>query len=157
VIRTVMRAIMRKDRQPYPNPINGICEQVLENGMVVGVKSFAENGERELYKVGQFAEGDLAAIVDCSVLMYDNQMDERDFQLLAGERGRFEYLGHGDVYTISNAFLPEGLVVGDKLAPDTENLGKYVKDAANGMFLVRRVGIDFEGQPSTMIEVCLHA
>ena len=155
MIRTVMRAIMRKDRQPYPNPINGICEQVLENGMVVGVKSFAENGERELYKVGQFAEGDLAAIVDCSVLMYDNQMDERDFQLLAGERGRFEYLGH--VYTISNAFLPEGLVVGDKLAPDTENLGKYVKDAANGMFLVRRVGIDFEGQPSTMIEVCLHA
>lgn len=157
MIRTVMRAIMRKDRQPYPNPINGICEQVLENGMVVGVKSFAENGERELYKVGQFAEGDLAAIVDCSVLMYDNQMDERDFQLLAGERGRFEYLGHGDVYTISNAFLPEGLVVGDKLAPDTANLGKYVKDAANGMFLVRRVGIDFEGQPSTMIEVCLHA
>lgn len=157
MIRTVMRAIMRKDRQPYPNPINGICEQVLENGMVVGVKSFAENGERELYKVGQFAEGDLAAIVDCSVLMYDNQMDERDFQLLAGERGRFEYLGHGDVYTISNAFLPEGLVVGNKLAPDTENLGKYVKDAANGMFLVRRVGIDFEGQPSTMIEVCLHA
>lgn len=157
MIRTVMRAIMRKDRQPYPNPINGICEQVLENGMVVGVKSFAENGERELYKVGQFAEGDLAAIVDCSVLMYDNQMDERDFQLLAGERGRFEYLGHGDVYTISNAFLPEELVVGDKLAPDTENLGKYVKDAANGMFLVRRVGIDFEGQPSTMIEVCLHA
>lgn len=157
MIRTVMRAIMRKDRQPYPNPINGICEQVLENGMVVGVKSFAENGERELYKVGQFAEGDLAAIVDCSVLMYDNQMDERDFQLLAGERGRFEYLGHGDVYTISNAFLPEGLVVGDKLAPNTENLGKYVKDAANGMFLVRRVGIDFEGQPSTMIEVCLHA
>jgi hypothetical protein len=152
-----MRAIMRKDRQPYPNPINGICEQVLENGMVVGVKGFAENGERELYKVGQFAEGDLAAIVDCSVLMYDAQMDERDFQLLAGERGRFEYLGHGDVYTISNAFLPEGLVVGDKLAPDTANLGKYVKDAANGMFLVRRVGIDFEGQPSTMIEVCLHA
>ena len=148
---------MRKDRQPYPNPINGICEQVLENGMVVGVKGFAENGERELYKVGQFAEGDLAAIVDCSVLMYDAQMDERDFQLLAGERGRFEYLGHGDVYTISNAFLPEGLVVGDKLAPDTANLGKYVKDAANGMFLVRRVGIDFEGQPSTMIEVCLHA
>ena len=157
MIRTVMRAIMRKDRQPYPNPINGICEQVLENGMVVGVKSFAENGERELYKVGQFAEGDLAAIVDCSVLMYDNQMDERDFQLLAGERGRFEYLGHGDVYTISNAFLPEGLVVGDKLAPDTENLGKYVKDADKGMFFVRRVGIDFEGQPSTMIEVCLHA
>ena len=157
MIRTVMRAIMRKDRQPYPNPINGICEQVLENGMVVGVKGFAENGERELYKVGQFAEGDLAAIVDCSVLMYDAQMDERDFQLLAGERGRFEYLGHGDVYTISNAFLPEGLVVGDKLAPDTANLGKYVKDAANGMFLVRRVGIDFEGQPSTMIEVCLHA
>ena len=157
MIRTVMRAIMRKDRQPYPNPINGICEQVLENGMVVGVKSFAENGERELYKVGQFAEGDLAAIVDCSVLMYDNQMDERDFQLLAGERGRFEYLGHGDVYTISNAFLPEGLVVGDKLATDTANLGKYVKDADNGIFLVRRVGIDFEGQPSTMIEVCLHA
>ena len=157
MIRTVMRAIMRKDRQPYPNPINGICEQVLENGMVVGVKSFAENGERELYKVGQFAEGDLAAIVDCSVLMYDNQMDERDFQLLAGERGRFEYLGHGDVYTISNAFLPEGLVVGDKLAPGTANLGKYVKDADNGIFLVRRVGIDFEGQPSTMIEVCLHA
>lgn len=157
MIRTVMRAIMRKDRQPYPNPINGICEQVLENGMVVGVKSFAENGERELYKVGQFAEGDLAAIVDCSVLMYDNQMDERDFQLLAGERGRFEYLRHGDVYTISNAFLPEGLVVGDKLAPDTANLGKYVKDADNGIFLVRRVGIDFEGQPSTMIEVCLHA
>ena len=157
MIRTVMRAIMRKDRQPYPNPINGICEQVLENGMVVGVKSFAENGERELYKVGQFAEGDLAAIVDCSVLMYDAQMDERDFQLLAGERGRFEYLGHGDVYTISNAFLPEGLAVGDKLAPDTGNLGKYVKDDANGMFLVRRVGIDFEGQPSTMIEVCLHA
>lgn len=157
MIRTVMRAIMRKDRQPYPNPINGICEQVLENGMVVGVKSLAENGERELYKVGQFAEGDLAAIVDCSVLMYDNQMDERDFQLLAGERGRFEYLGHGDVYTISNAFLPEGLVVGDKLAPDTGNLGKYVKDADNGIFLVRRVGIDFEGQPSTMIEVCLHA
>jgi hypothetical protein len=152
-----MRAIMRKDRQPYPNPINGICEQVLENGMVVGVKGFAENGERELYKVGQFAEGDLAAIVDCSVLMYDAQMDERDFQLLAGERGRFEYLGHGDVYTISNAFLPEGLAVGDKLAPDTGNLGKYVKDDANGMFLVRRVGIDFEGQPSTMIEVCLHA
>lgn len=157
MIRTVMRAIMRKDRQPYPNPINGICEQVLENGMVVGVKGFAENGERELYKVGQFAEGDLVAIVDCSVLMYDAQMDERDFQLLEGERGRFEYLGHGDVYTISNAFLPEGLAVGDKLAPDTGNLGKYVKDADNGMFLVRRVGIDFEGQPSTMIEVCLHA
>ena len=157
MIRTVMRAIMRKDRQPYPNPINGICDQVLENGMVVGVKGCAENGERELYKVGQFAEGDLAAVVDCSVLMYDTQMDERDFQLLAGERGRFEYLGHGDVYTISNAFLPEGLAVGDKLAPDTENLGKYVKDAANGMFLVRRIDIDFEGQPSTMIEVCLHA
>lgn len=157
MIRTVMRAIMRKDRQPYPNPINGICEQVLENGMVVGVKGFAENGERELYKVGQVADGDVLAIVDCSVLMYDAQMDERDFQLLAGERGRFEYLGHGDVYTISNAFLPEGLAVGDKLAPDTGNLGKYVKDADNGMFLVRRVGIDFEGQPSTMIEVCLHA
>lgn len=156
MIRTVMRAIMRKDRQPYPNPINGICDQVLENGMVVGVKGFAENGERELYKVGQFAEGDLAAVVDCSVLMYDTQMDERDFQLLAGERGRFEYLGHGDVYTISNAFLPEGLAVGDKLAPDTGNLGKYVK-SDDGIFLVRRVGIDFEGQPSTMIEVCLHA
>lgn len=156
MIRTVMRAIMRKDRQPYPNPINGICDQVLENGMVVGVKGFAENGERELYKVGQFAEGDLAAVVDCSVLMYDAQMDERDFQLLAGERGRFEYLGHGDVYTISDAFLPDEITVGDKLAPDTGNLGKYVK-SDDGIFLVRRVGIDFEGQSSTMIEVCLHA
>mgnify|MGYP006919072631 CR=1 FL=1 len=151
-----MKAIMRKDRQPYPNPINVISDEVLENGMVVGVKGFAENGERELYKVGKFAEGDIAAIVDCSVLMYDPRYDERDFELKAGERGRVEYLGHGDVYTISNALLPEGLVVGDKLNPDTENLGKYVK-ADEGIFLVRRIDLDFETQPSTMIEVILHA
>lgn len=151
-----MKAIMRKDRQPYPNPINAISDVVLENGMVVGVKGFAENGERELYKVGQAAAGDVLAIVDCSVLMYDPRYDERDFELGIGERGRVEYLGHGDVYTISNAFLPEGLAVGDTLEPDTENLGKYVK-SDGGMFLVRRIDIDFEGQPSTMIEVVLHA
>lgn len=152
-----MKAIMRKDRQPYPNPINVICAEVLENGMVVGVKGFAENGERELYTVGKYEEGDFMAVVDCSVLMYDPYYDERDFELKAGERGRVMYLGHGDVYTISNAFLPEGLVVGDKLAPDTENLGKYVKDDANGVFVVQRVDLDFEGQASTMIEVKLHA
>lgn len=151
-----MKAIMRKDRQPYPNPINFISEETLENGMVVGVKGFAENGERELYKVGKVEEGDLLIVVDCSVLMYDPRYDERDFELKPGERGRGMYLGHGDVYTISNAFLPEGLSVGDRLAPDTENLGKYVV-ADDGAFVVRRVELDFEGQMSTMIEVALHA
>ena len=151
-----MKAIIRKDRQPYPNPINVICDEKLENGMVVGVKGFAENGEREMYKVGKYAEGDVMAIVDCSVLMYDSRQDERDFELVPGERGRVMYLGHGDVYTISDALLPEGLVVGDKLVPDTENIGKYVKDNSNGVFLVRRVGIDFEGQPSTVVEIVIH-
>lgn len=150
-----MKAIMRKDRQPYPNPINFISDETLENGMVVGVKGFAENGERELYKVGRAEDGDLLVVVDCSVLMYDERLDERDFELKPGERGRGMYLCHGDVYTISNAFLPTGLAVGDKLAPDVENVGKYVV-AEDGVFVVRRVELDFFGQMSTMVEVILH-
>lgn len=150
------KAIMRKDRQPYPNPINVISTVKLENGMVVGVKGFENKDERELYVVGQYAEGDKIAVVDCSVLMYDTKKDERDFELEIGERGRCEYLSDGDVYTISNAFLPTGLVVGDKLAPSTTELGKYVK-ADDGVFIVRKADLDFEGQPSTMIEVIVHA
>lgn len=149
-------ALLRKDRVPYPKPLSALHEEntPLENGMIVGIKGYAK-GERECYKIGQYAAGDRIAIVDCSTLMYDERLDDSDYCLEKGYPGRVLPVDNFDEYTIAKKFFPEGLAVGDYVKPDTANLGKYAKAEGleDAIGIVAEIDVDlFDRQDSILID-----
>lgn len=150
-----MARIIREDRVPYPNTINVIhnLETPLENGQILGVKGFA-TGERELYEVGAYAEGDMIAILTAATLQYDERKDERDYVLEKGKAGKANYLQKGEVYTIAKDLVHGSPKVGDKLLV-TASANKFEKssDGNGAVAIIRRVDVTFGGQESVTIEV----
>lgn len=148
-------AVIRKDRVPYPLPLNVLHteETPLENGMIVGIKGYAEN-ERECYKIGLFAEGDEYGILDCSTLLYDERLDDSDYCLKKDYPGRVIVPKKYDEYTVAAKLFPEGLAVGDYVKPDTATIGKYTKATTKEEAIARvaEVSVDFDGQDSILID-----
>jgi hypothetical protein len=148
-----MARIIREDRVPYPNTINVIhkLETPLENGQVLGVKGFA-TGQRELYEVGAYTEGDMIAILTAATLQYDERKDERDFALVKDKAGKANYIQKGEVYTIAVDLVHAAPAIGDKLLVSGNKFAKST-DGNGAVAIVRKKDLIFGGQKSVTIEI----
>ena len=125
---------------------------VLENGAFIALGALENTGlGRSTRMVEKLSEGCQLAFLADVALQYDENKDERDYQLLAGKVGRAYRAISGESVTIAESHVADTVAVGDKLEVKADSYQLQAVTTGKAVAVVLEK-YNFEGQDSLYIE-----